>query len=571
MEENGLKKSFVRLILAALFTVIIFSVPSFAEEHRTEVRTVRIRLEEDLPGNEPYAMNGEYRRDIATPILSGAHGFVYKKTSQVNSWLFPVITTRGVPELALRLEGVKNPTSVSINNILLTAGEYVEVPIDEAAELRVANASSRGLMRLMFTTLPIIRLAPAAEVYHDRNTPCTITVSDPDYQAHGLSEPVVTYEGVMSRRGRSSARFNEKHPYNFSLMQDGKKLDRSLLGLRTDSDWLVDSAYNDRSRMRNRVLMDVWDEIYRLPWNQALSGATKGVYVELFVNDVYKGLYALGEKQDRQQLGLSKTGGKWNSLFLRTGATGRDGASPAGFVSMGKERPEDDDPLLWYNVELRYPTENLGNVSELWNDFYEYVRLVVRGNEAEFAAGITRYADLDNLSRYWLFANAADLNDNMRKNMSFARLDDKDERFNRFILLPWDMDASLGRAYTSKRLRVDEVISNRLFDRLIRENPSNFRQILYDDWQELRAGPLSVNRIMEKFEHYYSIIRESGADLREMDKYPTFTSYVKAKYSYTLRFDKELEYIRNYLEQRLTWLDWEINSIRDGNYVKRFN
>ena len=179
----------------------------------------------------------------------------------------------------------------------------------------------------------------------------------------------------------------------------------------------------------------------------------------------------------------------------------------------------------------------------------------------EFAAKITQYADLDNLARYWLFANAVDLTDNMRKNMSFARLDDRDPRFNRYILLPWDMDSSLGRLYSSQKSRSQQIISNRLFDRLIAENPNNFRDTLRALWQEFRTGALSVDSIMAHFDHYYSRISECGADQREIGKYPTFTSYVTAKNSYKLNFEAELEYIRSYTERRIVWLDGKICEI----------
>ena len=266
-----------------------------------------IFLKEDLPENRPYTMDGtKYQRDIAVPVLSGAKGFIYKKTTQVNHWLFPVSYAQGTPTLYLSWEGIKGePVSVSINNQLLSADKPVAVPLSETAELRVANDSVRGLLRVMFTSLPVIQLKTPGNIYKDVDAPATITVWDPDHRAHGIADTVTVYDAVVSRRGKSSSRFSAKHPYNFSLMKDGQKLDQSLLGLRDDSDWLLDSAYNDRSRMRNRVLMDVWHEIYRLPWDQTLSGATQGVYVELFVGTAYRGLYVLGEKQDRRHHNVS--------------------------------------------------------------------------------------------------------------------------------------------------------------------------------------------------------------------------------------------------------------------------
>ena len=149
--------------------------------------------------------------------------------------------------------------------------------------------------------------------------------------------------------------------------------------------------------------------------------------------------------------------------------------------------------------------------------------------------------------------------------MSFARLDDRDERFNRFILVPWDMDAALGRYYTSKKSRIEELVSCRLFNRLIDENPEDFRQTLYAVWQELRDGALSTGGIMAHFEKYYAKIHECGADKREMDKFPKFKSYVKAAYSFDLDFEAELRYIRTYTDKRLAWLDGKIREMCEEN------
>ncbi len=568
-QATALRRSVICLLCVCLLMGLCWPFAAQGEENRdtaaempTGERQVLICLAEALPENEPYVTDDrKYERNIAVPAMTGVTGYLYRKTTQSNYWLFPVSYAQGTPVLYLSLKNIKNPTSVTVNNILLSAERPVAVPLKDEAELRVANAKARGLIRLSFTVLPVIQIRNEGNTYKDVEKTCTVTVTDPDWHAHGKTGAVMTYEGLISRRGGSSSRFGTKHPYNITLNKDGKKYDESLLGLRSDSDWLLDSAYIDRSRMRNRVLMDVWHDVYRLPWDQTLSGATKGVYVELIMGEKYYGLYVLGEKQDRQQLGLAKPGGKWNSSFFRTGETGSNKASPAGFVSLGRYKPGKEDPRQWYNVELRYPHDDDIDYSGFWNDYYEFTRFVVNGTKEEFAGHIADYADLDNLARYWLFANAVDLTDNMRKNMSFVRLDDRDERFNRYILVPWDMDASLGRLYSSQKSYVRQIISNRLFDRLIEENPLGFLDTLYSLWQTLKDGPLSTEGIMGHFEYYFDQISGCGADRREMGKYPTFRSKVAAQNSYKLDFDNELAYIRTYTEEHIAWLDTKIEEL----------
>ena len=554
----------LRWITGALLLGLLLCAAAAAED---APRTIQICLQEEIPGNAPYVKDGRsYRRDIAVPLLEGTPGALYKKTTQVCSWLFSVGGDRDAV-LRLSLKGLEHPTTACINGIPLSADEPVTLPLDQTAELQVADARSRGVIRLLFTTLPVIEIEPAGGIRLNRETDCTLRVFDPDYRAHGAAEAYTAYTGKISRRGRTSARYSQKHPYNFSLTKDGQKWDQSLLGLRSDSDWLLDSAYNDRSRMRNRVLMDVWHDIYRLPWDRTLSGATRGVFVELVISGKYRGLFVLGEKQDRTQLGLAKADGRWHSQFFRTTETGKDNASPAGFVSLGREMPADDDPARWYNVDLRYPTGKGLDYEAEWADFYALVRLAVKGSAEELAENITRYADLDNLARYWLFINAADMTDNMRKNMTFARLDTQDVRFNRFIVVPWDMDASLGRYYTAKKSKTDEMMSNRLFSRLIGENTLGFRDLLYVTWQELRKDVFTVDGLMARFKAYFGEIAECGADQREQEMYPDFESWYKPGYHYKLNMKAELTYIREYLEKRLVWMDERIEALHNGTYI----
>ena len=235
-------------------------------------KQVLIYLQEAMPDNQPYLRDSRpYRRDIAVPVINGEKGFMYRKTTQVCHWLFPVSYADGTPKLYLSLESIKDPTSITVNEQVLSADKPVAVPLSETAELRVANDSVRGLLRVMFTSLPVIQLKTPGNIYKDVDAPATITVWDPDHRAHGIADTVTVYDAVVSRRGKSSSRFSAKHPYNFSLMKDGQKWDQSLLGLRNDSDWLLDSAYIDRSRMRNRVLMDIWHEIYNCSWARSTA------------------------------------------------------------------------------------------------------------------------------------------------------------------------------------------------------------------------------------------------------------------------------------------------------------
>lgn len=65
---------------------------------------------------------------------------------------------------------------------------------------------------------------------------------------------------------------------------------------------------NDRLRMRNRLCFDVWNEMSQLPYDTKYDrrNGTKGRFVEVFVNEEYRGIYCMSDKIDRKLLGLKK-------------------------------------------------------------------------------------------------------------------------------------------------------------------------------------------------------------------------------------------------------------------------
>lgn len=57
-----------------------------------------------------------------------------------------------------------------------------------------------------------------------------------------------------------------KQSLNIELVKDGESQDAHLLGYRKDDDWILSAEYLDYGRMRNRVLMDLWTAVDKLPY-----------------------------------------------------------------------------------------------------------------------------------------------------------------------------------------------------------------------------------------------------------------------------------------------------------------
>ena len=346
---------------------------------------------------------------------------------------------------------------------------------------------------------------------------------------------------TLKYRGSSSA-FNEgKRNYSIHLKtSDGEQYKRALFGMRKDDDWILDGTQSDLSRIRNRICMDLWDAIYILPWCEK-SGAVHGCYTELFFNGTYKGLYALNERLDRKQLQLDKNGGRLYSVS-------NPEKNGVNVLSLGEELPPpaDRNSTDWYNLELRY-----GGLSENpWQEIYDLLQFFHEADGQTFAAGIGTRIDMNNWADYFLFANVLALNDNMCKNMWFCV--GNAEESSRILLIPWDMDAGLGRLYSGEEIADRELRTNDLFDRLLKV-PA-FSDLLRSRWTELRKTFFTPAFFRELMDRYIAAFEESGVIGREESKHPVFRSAITGM-EYRLDLRTEWNRMRLFFEERLAFMD----------------
>ena len=346
---------------------------------------------------------------------------------------------------------------------------------------------------------------------------------------------------TVKYRGSSSALNEGKRNYSIHLKtKDGGQNKLALLGLRKDDDWILDGAQSDLSRIRNRICMDLWDAFHTLPWC-GKSGAIHGCYVELVFNGTYKGLYALNERLDRKLLGLDKNGGR----LYRVINPEKDGVNA---FSLGDDLPDpgDKDSTEWVNLELCFG----GTSDDPWQEIHSLIRFFREADDISFAAGIETKIDINNWADYFLFANALALNDNMGKNMCLCV--ENAEKSPVAFLIPWDMDAGLGRLYSGDKVDDRELRTNDLFDRLLKV-PA-FSDRLKSRWTELRETCFTPGFLSELMDRYISVFEESGVIGREEEKHPVFHCAITDT-EHQLDLCREWEEMRSFFEERLAFMD----------------
>lgn len=359
-----------------------------------------------------------------------------------------------------------------------------------------------------------------------------------------------------------------KSSLNIELVNDSGSYDVHLLGYRKDDDWILCAEWSDYSRMRNRVIMDLWTQVDRLPYatdNRYQCNGTQGEFVEVFVNGGYYGLYTFTDKIDRKKLNLKKTKeATASSPEVKRGLLWKANWECGETYLSSYDSLPPNDTLLWpyisskgtFGWEQKYPDDNSSQA--FFNPICELIDFL------DSSALETHYQEWfyeQNVIDFILFIQAFQLTDNQKKNHYLSvRNYDKEKRY---LFTLWDMDGSLGHSaggdiveINPKQMAWGEKLG---YHHLIhvfknqRSRPDGFATKMNDRWQYLSTHELSLQNIRALMEHYGDLFVESGAWEREKARW-------SSKYKRVVKIaDKPQDQIDFMIE----WLDTNYTFFND--------
>jgi spore coat protein H len=411
--------------------------------------------------------------------------------------------------------------ATSINGAQVKNGmKFIFGVIDAQSKFKVEVLSTDSLTQtyqLMFTLLPVIHIEhEQLSIPNDEEVIVNFTMVQP-----GWHDTFANYS-IMKTRGFSSLVYPKKS-YGLQFLSDFEahsKKNISLLGMNKDDDWILDAAYIDQSIMRNRISFDIWGDMQTdglLNGKQFLPSATKGAFIELFINNSYIGLYCLNERLDPKSTGLSKLPDNKQPYLYKS-----EKWSPATTYS---GLPDTAQAIKnWSGWEQKYPKPEL---TPIWKPLYDFVRFVFLADDTDFTDSIAHYLHIDQAIDYYLFINLIQGEDNAGKNLFLAKTDTDQP----FYIIPWDLDATWGRNWLGDPYTVEDVTFN-LYRRIMATNPDDFNQKLSRRWFQLRASLFNPENLTGYFTSYSSMLIESGAEMRESEKWPASLSSLTYEVNY---------------------------------------
>lgn len=409
-----------------------------------------------------------------------------------------------------------------------------------------------------------------------RPTYAVVIPPDPATGRARLDGPV-DYQGRSGThvRGESSSGFAQKS-YAWETWDEwNRDKNVSILGLPSESDWVLHGPYSDKTLMRNHLVYSAFQEA-RGDW---FAPRTK--FVEVFFNQQanqpvsyadYKGVYLLVEKikRDRNRVNIAKINSLVSSQPAVTG----------GYIF------KKDKPTLgatsWTSsrgVELQSNTPDSFTPAQL-----NYLRGYVNSFEAALngsnytnpTTGYAAWIDTDTFIDWQLAVEMTKQIDGYVFSTYFHK-----DRGGKMRAGPlWDFNIALGNAdygegeyptgWDYDATRTAPLSGQLWFPRLLSD--PNYKMATFDRYWELRRGIWSTEAMMARIDAVSELLRDGkDADVtnntpasaispiaRHFRKYPILgTRQWPNPASATQRrtFQAEVEYMKSWLTERLAWID----------------
>jgi hypothetical protein len=358
-------------------------------------------------------------------------------------------------------------------------------------------------------------------------------------------------------RGQSS-KSRAKKSYGFELRDEfGDDLDVPLLGMPTESDWVLYGPYNfDRAMMRNPFIYEVSNQVGRY--------ASRARYCEVFVNpdggpiDLstdYRGVYVFMEriKRDPNRVDIDR---------LSTGFDLEPEISGGYILKIDKIDPGDvvfsaarEQILHVYPKQRDIPTHQARWIERYMDNFGTSI---YGANFLHPILGYRAFIDVESFIEFHLLRVLTKEPDNFVISTYFYK-----PRLGKIHMGPiWDFDRSMGADDDPRSLNPIGWAGNdrhgwwgRLFLDFEFEQQYNAR------WQELRVSVLSTENLHAIIDSFADTIAE--AQERNYTRWTRLVDPVDG-------WESEVQQLKTWIQRRVEWMDSELVALPEFSSPEGF-
>ncbi|MGB1317109.1 MAG: CotH kinase family protein [Flavobacteriales bacterium] len=374
------------------------------------------------------------------------------------------------------------------------------------------------------------------------------------------------FEGKVSieRRGFSSQNF-PKLQYAFETIgEDSLPENVELLGFPMENDWILHAPYSDKSLIRNVLIYNWWEELGHY--------ASRTKFCELLLNGEYRGVYILMEqiKWDKGRVDITKIDLDDNSGDSLTG----------GYIIKIDKPIGGDGEYDWTtsidtfqnvktNVSFQYDYPNDDEITDTQAD---YIQSYIRDLETELAGetfseeeGFREYLDVNSFIDFFIIQELAHNVDGYRSSTYLHKKRDS-EGGKLFAGPVWDFNLALGNTTGCDGEKTEGWALDHPCDPTVipfwwkrMNQDSVYKSQLVNRWFELRKDVLSNEDLLKDIDGQVAELGHSVG--RNFTRWPILGTKVWPNYFVGETHQQEIEYLKNWLLKRVTWIDQNIEKL----------
>ncbi len=300
---------------------------------------------------------------------------------------------------------------------------------------------------------------------------------------------------------------------------------------------VLTQTFDDVLQLRTRLAFELWNRLD--PSHVRVDHASAVV----FIDGKYNGLYQVNDNIGDHFLearGLDKKSNVYKSVEhagnLKTTFNG------------ATKNP------IWYGYE-----KDDGEPADDFSDLESLIRWTSESTNTDFEATVDQRLATDEFLDWYVLTFALYASDNFGKNAYLVH--DVDGPDTRFHYLPWDLNATFGQIWNTRRLAFDagggrlaaqEISNNGVWERIAASPTLTAR--LDDRMRKALAGAASREQVLALFDAMVEEVRASAyRDDRKWDADRRSYWLWSDRTDFTT-FDGEVAYVRQWIEQRWDYL-----------------
>jgi len=390
---------------------------------------------------------------------------------------------------------------------------------------------------------------------------------------NNINDTTFEYNGKVGIqiRGFSSSTFPKKSYSVETRNTDTSNLNVKLLGLGKENDWVFHGPYPDKSLMRNVLAYNLG--------NHTGTWTPKTRFFELYLNGVYSGVYVLVEKIkiDKNRLNLTK---------LSATDTIADGLTGGYIMKLDRPETTDVEGKDYWVSPYKAPTtllqkEYFLHVDPDGTDIKPIQRAYIKNYITNFENALYSTNYTDRIKGYYSWVNLNSFIDyyiitELSHNLDGYRVStfmykDRDSKGGKLTMGPfWDYDIAFGNANFFSAGNTSGWVIDGM------GNADSYAMPFW--WQKLRLDPIFNSYLKRRWNvvkndfinttYLNNVIDSCTYDLRTAQKrnfqtWNILNTYVWPNNYVGGTYENEIIYLKNWLRDRITWMDGQIQSIVD--------